>query len=123
MDQLKSTWERFYAMRRKIATWSFFLFAAYLGVHVIFGANGWVVYQKKKAEYQQVTAEIERMKQENQQTQDQIKALQTDKKAIEKVAREQWGFARPGEVIYVLPATPPARTDTTSTALKKDSKK
>lgn len=108
MIQLKFTWDRVYGVRRKLATWGLFLIAAYVAVHVVFGANGWVVYEKKKTEYRQVTSEVERMKQENQQLSEQVKNLQTDKKTIEKEAREQLKYARPGEVIYVMPSSPPA---------------
>jgi cell division protein FtsB len=121
MERLKFIWGRICGVRRKLATWGLFLFAAYLAVHVVFGANGWVVYQKKKAEYRQVTSDVEKMKQENQRLTEKIKALQTDKETIEKEAREQLKYARPGEVIYVLPAPAP-KPDTTSTAMKKDSK-
>lgn len=122
MDQLKVVGDRLYGMRRKVATWGLFLFAAYVAVHVVFGANGWMVYEKKKAEYRQVTEDVERMKQENDQLAQQIKSLQTDKSAIEKEAREQLKYARPGEVIYVIPSPPP-KPDVTSTAQNKDSKK
>ena len=122
MDQLKYIGDRLYGMRRKLATWGLFVFAAYLAVHVVFGANGWMVYQKKKTEYRQVTSEVERLKQENQQLADYNKALQTDKATIEKEARERLKYAKPGEVIYVMP-TPPPKADLTSTAQNRDSKK
>lgn len=122
MDQLRAFGNRVYGMRRKLATWGLFLFAAYVAVHVVFGANGWMVYEKKKAEYRQVTSDVERMKQENDQLAQKIKALQTDKKTIEKEARTQMGYAKPGEIIYVIPAPPP-KADVTSTAQNKDSKK
>lgn len=98
------------------------MFAAYVAIHVVFGTNGWMVYEKKKAEYRQVTSDVEKMKQENQQLTDHIKALQSDKETIEKEAREQLKYARPGEVIYVMPAPPP-KADMSSTAQNKDSKK
>jgi cell division protein FtsB len=122
MDQLKAFGNRVYGMRRKLATWGLFLFAAYVAVHVVFGANGWMVYEKKKAEYRHVTSDVERMKQENDQLAQKIKALQTDKKTIEKEARTQMGYAKPGEIIYVIPAPPP-KADVISTAQNKDSKK
>ena len=115
MDQLKSMRVWLYGMRRRLATWGLFLFAAYIALHVVFGTNGWMVYEKKKAEYRQVTSEVEQMKQENQRLAEQVKALQTDKKTIQKEAREQLKYARPGEVIYVMPTPAPTRS-VTSTA-------
>jgi cell division protein FtsB len=122
MDQLRIVGNRLYGMRRKLATWGLFLFAAYLAVHVVFGANGWMVYEKKKAEYRQVSADVERMKQENDRLAQQIKSLQTDKKTIEMEARTQMGYAKPGEIVIVIP-TPAPKPDITSTAQNKDSKK
>ncbi len=103
MQKLKFIGEWLYGTRRKLATWGLFLFAAYLAVHVIFGANGWMVYEKKKAEYRQVNAEIERIKQDNEQLSKNINALQNDKKAIEREARTSMGYARDNEVVIILP--------------------
>lgn len=123
MDQFKAIKDRLYGMRRKLATWGLFVVAAYVGYYVIFGANnGFMVYEKKKTEYRQITSEVERLKKENQDLAEHNKALQSDPKTIEKEAREQLKYTRPGEVVYVLPA-PPARTGANSTAQNNQSKK
>ena len=121
MEQLKAIGDRLYGMRRKLATWGLFLFAAYLAVHVVFGANGWMVYEKKKAEYRQVTADVEDLKQKNQEQAARNKALESDKQTIESEARTQLKYARRGEVIYVMP-TPLPKPDVTSTAQNKAKK-
>jgi cell division protein FtsB len=77
--------------------------AVWLFVHVMFGANGMVVYRAKKAEYLHVQKDIQQLQQENQQYTDEISQLKYDPKRIEKEAREQFHYARPGEVIYVAP--------------------
>ena len=69
----------------------------------MFGANGMVVYRAKRAEYQKLQSEIDRLQKENDQYTQQIKALQSDPRAIEKEAREQLHYTRPGEVVYVDP--------------------
>jgi len=46
-------------------------------LHVMFGANGMVVYRSKRAEYQRLQFEIDRVQKENDQYTQQIKALQT----------------------------------------------
>ena len=102
--------ESVYRVRRKIATGAVLCLAALVAYHAIFGENGMVVYEKKRAELKTVNAEVERYEQENQKLSDQIKALKSDPKAIEKEAREQLRYARPGEVIYLLPGQ--KRTDT-----------
>ena len=43
---------------------------------------------------------------------------ETDPKTIEKEAREQLHYARPGEVVYVAPAPPPVQIPSTNAAQK-----
>jgi cell division protein FtsB len=90
--------------RRKAATIGIFVLALWLGAHVIFAANGMMVYQQKRSEYRRLQTEINDLQQENERYTDQIKSLKSDPNAIEKEAREQLRYARPGEVIYVVPA-------------------
>lgn len=78
--------------------------------HAVFGANGMIVYDKKRTELKSVNLDVEKLQQENQRLSDQIKALKSDPKAIEKEAREQLRYARPGEVIYLLPGQKRADT-------------
>lgn len=121
MEKLKFIGDRLYGMRRKLATWGLFVVAAYVAIHVIFGANGWMVYEKKKADYRQISSEVERLKQENKNLADYNQALQHDPKTIETEARTRLRYAKPGEVIYVIPAPVP-KTNITSTAQNRDTK-
>lgn len=93
-----------YVLRRRIATITVALLAASLFVHVMFGANGMVVYRQKRAEYQQLQKRIVGVQQENDRYTQQIQGLKSDQTAIEKEAREQLGYAKPGEYVYVAPA-------------------
>lgn len=101
-----------YRFRRRLATVAVGLLACILGYHVIFGANGVMVYKQKRAEYRQLQEQNRNLQQQNEALEQQIKALKTDPQAIEKEAREQLHYARPGEVVYSVPAkpitTPPA---------------
>jgi cell division protein FtsB len=97
-----------YVLRRRIATIAVALVAASLFVHVMFGANGMVVYRQKRSEYQQLQKQIVAVQQENDRYTQQIQGLRSDQTSIEKEAREQLGYAKPGEYVYVAPAkTPP----------------
>ncbi len=93
-----------YTLRRRIATTVVALLAVSLFVHVMFGANGMVVYRQKRAEYQELQKKIVSVQQDNQRYTEQIRGLKTDQTAIEKEAREQLGYAKPGEYVYVAPA-------------------
>ena len=46
---------------------------------------------------------------QNQQLEQDIEKLRSDPQTIERQAREQLRYARPGEVIYTLPAAKPAK--------------
>lgn len=115
MNKLFEIWVRLYGLRRKLATWGLFLFAALLAAHVIFGTNGWMAYEKKKAEYRKVSEDVQSIQQENERLEQQIKSLKSDPRTIEKEAREQLKYARPGEVVYVLPAPKQTVTSTAQT--------
>ena len=95
-----------YTSRRRIATIAVAVLALSLFVHVMFGANGMVVYRQKRAEYQALRQQIVQVQQENDRYTQQIQGLKTDQTAIEKEAREQLGYAKPGEYVYVPPAPP-----------------
>jgi cell division protein FtsB len=99
-----STW--LYNSRRRMATLGVAIVTVWLFLHVMFGANGMVVYRQKRAEYQSLRHEIDELQKESDHYTEQIKALQTDPKTIEKEAREQLHYTRPGEVVYVAPAPP-----------------
>lgn len=107
-----------YQVRRKVATAAVAVFTAWLFAHVMFGANGMVVYRQKRAEYQTLEKQIDGLKQEKNTYTEQIKALKTDPKAIEQEAREQLHYVRPGEVVYVSPAPAPVQRPATSAARK-----
>jgi len=104
--------ERFYATRRKLATAGMLLLVILLGYHVVFGANGMVAYQRKRGENQKLQQEILRLQQENDRVSQRVRELKTDPKAIEREAREQLKYARPGEVVFVSPE--PLRNSTTA---------
>lgn len=93
-----------YILRRRIATVAVAVLAVSLFVHVMFGTNGMVVYRQKRTEYQELRKKIDQVQQENDRYTQQIQGLKSDQMAIEKEAREQLGYAKPGEYVYVPPA-------------------
>jgi len=104
IEKLGPTCTTLYGIRRHLATGAVVVVTAWLFVHVMFGLNGMIVYRQKKAEFQSLQEQIKDLKQENVRYTEQIHSLRTDPKAIEKEAREQLHYARPGEVIYVSPS-------------------
>jgi len=121
MEKVQETIEavaaRLHQSRRKAATLLLCLIAAWVAYHVVFGANGTMVYARKREEYRALNTEIEELKRENEQLAHHVDALKNNPGTIEKEAREQLRYARPGEVIYTLPQ--PARKPSTFTAEKR----
>ena len=90
--------------RRKLATLVMGAVLCLIGYHVVFGANGFLVFHQKRAESQKLDQEIRKLQEDNARNEKEIKALKTDPEAIEKEARERLHYARDGEMIYKLPA-------------------
>lgn len=117
-EELRPAFTWLYNSRRRLATLGVAVTTVWLFLHVMFGANGMVVYRQKSAEYQTLRHEIDQLQNENDHYNGQIQALQTDPKTIEKEAREQLHYTRPGEVVYVAPAPPPIHIPFTNAAQK-----
>ncbi len=115
-EQLK---QRLSGQRRQLATVGVGLLAVLLALHVVFGANGMIVYQKKRAEYRTLEKNLDDIKMQNEALSEQIRALKSDPAAIEKEAREQLRYAKPGEIIYLLPAPRPDSPSSTASAEKR----
>ena len=72
--------------------------------HVIYGKHGISVWQQKRAEDRSLQQQIKDLQQQNTQVRDQVQHLESDPEAIEREAREKLHYAKPGDVIYTLPA-------------------
>ena len=73
---------------------------------------------KDKKTLQDYQALCNSLQKENDQYTEQVKALRADPKTIEKEAREQLHYTRPGEVVYVAPSPPPPQPMATNAARK-----
>jgi len=119
MAKLRPMLALVYRLRRRLATAAVAVFTVWLFAHVMFGANGMVVYRQKKAEFQSLQKQIDDLQKENDRYTRQVKSLQApDPNMIEKEAREQLHYARPGEVVYVAPPAVHPPTPETNAARK-----
>ena len=92
------------AARRQLATVALACLAVWLLVHAVVSPNGVMAYQKKKVEYRELQKEVKSLHEQNAKLEAQNDALKNnDPKAIEKEAREQLRYAKPGERVYVMP--------------------
>jgi cell division protein FtsB len=86
------------------------VFVAVLLVHDIFGTHGYLAMRQKRQEIQKVSQELEKINKENLELQQNVQDLKSDPETIRKIAREEYGLARPNEKIIKLPAPRPAAT-------------
>ncbi len=106
-----------YRMRRVLATLCIALLAVLIGYKVVFGANGMKVWQSKRAEVQRLEQDIERKKLEHEQLEHRVQTLQRgDPSVIEKEAREQLGYVKPGEVVLFEQRSKPLSKQTPTVA-------
>ena len=79
-----------------------------VAMHGVFGPYGFLSMRRTQAEIQRLQDDMQRLNKENAALSGEIRALKTDPAAIERVAREDMGLAKPGEMIFRLPDDPPA---------------
>lgn len=75
------------------------------GWSVVNGKHGLSSWQRQRVQDRELRKSIEDLQQENGRLRAHVQRLKTDTGAIEHEAREQLHYARPGEVIYSLPAS------------------
>jgi cell division protein FtsB len=74
----------------------------------IFGTHGVLAMRRSQAEARKIQQEINQLDAENKKLQNHVKDLKTDPSTMECIAREDFGLARPGELIF---RTQPRTTD------------
>src|SRR5580692_7343272 len=67
-------------------------------VHDVFGPHGFIAMRRTQKEIDEIRAQIGKVNDENKTLNDEVKSLKTDPKSIERIAREEMGLARPGEM-------------------------
>lgn len=72
-------------------------------VHDIFGPHGFIAMRRTQREIDEIRTQIGKINDENKSLTDEVSALKTDPRSIERIAREEMGLARPGEMIFRLP--------------------
>ena len=72
-------------------------------VHDVFGTHGFLAMQRTQSEIKKVKADLEQLSKENAALAQEVRDLNTDPRLIEKIARDDLGLARPGEIIIRIP--------------------
>ena len=95
--QKRAQWRRL-GLRYGLGTLSLLFF-----MNGLFGQNGYLAMRRARADAERLRQEIHNINEENQSLSGEVRALKTDPAAVEKVAREDMGLARPGELVFRLP--------------------
>lgn len=98
--------EHFRDFLRRNLSWFIAAGLALLLLQDVFGNHGVLAMRRSQQEAREVEQQINQMNEENRQLEAKVKALKTDPQAIERIAREEMGLARPGEYIFKLPPKP-----------------
>ena len=95
------------SLRKKAATLFCVILVLALVVGSLFGDRGilQLVDQKERAAH--LAQELEELRGENLRLAEEIQALRTNPRAIERIAREELGLARPGETVFLIRDEPP----------------
>ena len=72
-------------------------------VHDVFGTHGFLAMRRTQSEIRKVKADLEQLSKENAALAQEVKDLNSDPRLIEKIARDDLGLARPGEIIIRIP--------------------
>jgi len=77
---------------------------ALLLISDVFGTHGVLAMRRSQQQAAEIQKQINQLNEENRQLQGRVKSLKTDPAAVERIAREEMGLARPGE--YIFKVTP-----------------
>ena len=73
-------------------------------VHDVFGTHGFLAMRRTQNEIKKVKADLDALSKENAVLEQEVKDLNSDPRLIEKIARDDLGLVRPGEIIIRIPA-------------------
>ena len=96
-------------LRKKAAALGSVIALIALVVGSFFGDRGFIQLVAKREQTESLRREIEELRAENARLAAEIAALRTDPRAIERLAREQLGLARPGETVFLIREEPQER--------------
>ena len=72
----------------------------------LFGDSGILVNLRAQHEYRTLREERDQIVAENRRLKEEIRALRNSTRKIEETARREFGFGRPGEVVFYFPEDP-----------------
>jgi cell division protein FtsB len=89
-------------LRKKAAILASIIVVIGLVVGSLFGDRGLLQLVSQRERADALAREIEQLRADNSRLAADIRALRQDPAAIERLAREELGLARPGETVFVI---------------------
>jgi cell division protein FtsB len=94
------------SLRRKAVALTSVLLLIALVVGSMFGDRGILHLMAQRQRAEVLRREIEALQAENERLYGEIRALRTDPRSVERLAREELGLARPGETVFLIRENP-----------------
>ena len=95
---------------RRIVQVLLILVASVIIVDGLVGDRGLLAMLRARHEYDELAASIARQRADNARLREQARRLREDPGAIEEIARRELGLIRPGERVFILKDSPPAKS-------------
>jgi cell division protein FtsB len=84
--------------------------AAFVVIAIVYGAlrdeEGVMHVFRERSRLQELSHSVSSLREENNRLRAEIKALREDPRALEKLAREDLGLSREGEIVFILESEP-----------------
>lgn len=95
---------------RRNVTWFLVAGLVLLILQDVLGTHGVLAMHHSMKQSSEIQKEIQQLNQQNEELQKHVQSLKSDPAAIERIAREDMGLARPGEYIFKIQPKPGAPT-------------
>ena len=79
------------------------LFSLIVFGYFLLSPSGLLKVRKQRIQLAAMQADVEKQYAENRRLEEEVVALKTDPKAVEKIARETLNLVKPGDVVLLLP--------------------
>lgn len=89
-------------LRKKAAILASVIALIALLVGSFFGDHGVLQLLSQQERAEALAQDLEALRQENRRLAGEIRALRADPRAVERLAREQLGLAKPGETVFII---------------------
>jgi cell division protein FtsB len=91
---------------RRILVGLFLLVVCVLVVNALVGDQGLVATMRARKQYNQLAADLARLRNENAGLREEARRLREDPAAIEEIARRELGLMSPGEKLFIIKDIP-----------------